>query len=164
MTYRARAWLSVACGLLAAVAFLPFLFGGEEAKIRAALEHGAEAVEEADLDTTASMISPTYSGRIGIDRDQGVAFAEWFYRFSRKRRISLEAIDVKVDGERAQATCRFKIDCLMRTWGWHESVPIWTLPGRTRDQIDVAEVDLIKTGGQWLIDGFDITTLPRWHD
>ena len=102
MSYRARVRLSLWCGLLAAVAILPFLFGGEEAKIRAALEHGAEAVEEANLDTTASMISPTYSGKIGIDRDQGVAFAEWFYHRSRSRRISLEKIDVKIDGERAR--------------------------------------------------------------
>ncbi len=164
MSYRARASLSLSCGLLVAVIILPFLFGGEEGKIRATLKLGAEAVEDADLEMAASLLSASYSGRIGINRDQGMAFAGWFFESSRRRSVTLEEIDVKIDGDRAQATCRFKVDCMLRTWGWGGPVPIWTLPGRTRDQIDVAEVDLIKTDGQWLIEGFDITTLRRWVD
>ncbi len=139
------------------------LFKSEEDRIRDLIRRGVTAVEDEDIDTIGSLISPKYYGHYGTSKEEGLRMARSDLESLEDLKIKLHKIEIAFRDGQADVLCHFTVTGVYLNSKIYDRFPFRGLPHADREEWDKARLVLEKEappggsrGGEWRIIEFEL--------
>lgn len=161
-----RVYAALAVVLVVAIFFVTRgLFRTEEDRIRDLIRRGVTAVEDEDIDTIGSLISPKYYGYYGTSKEEGLRMARDDLESLEDLKINLNKIEIAFRDGQADVLCYFKVTGVYLDSKIYDRLQFRGLPHADPEELDKARLVLEKEappdgsgGGEWRIIEFELLT------
>lgn len=159
-----RVYAALAIVLIVAIYFVARgLFKTDEDRIRDLIHRGVTAVEEEDIDTIGSLVSPQYHGYYGTSKEEGLQMARRDLENLEDLKIDLHKIEITLRDTQADVLCHFTVTGVYLGSNIADRLPFRGLPHADREEADKAHLVLEKEAppgrsqdGEWRIIEFEL--------
>ncbi|MCX7014530.1 MAG: hypothetical protein NTW86_18600 [Candidatus Sumerlaeota bacterium] len=150
MTGRRRLTIAGLAAAAAALASYLYFSGGEEARIRSLLQAGKRAVEKGDSYAVLHMLDDAYDGDYGRTKRDAQSLAQYFFAITSRRDVYLDVARVQINGDRATARARFRIEGRGRGLYGYPEEQSFAYPSERRETAN-AEATFIRRDKEWRV-------------